>query len=114
MAMNTTADLVDSAHITQLELTITSPALENFDLIDTIRAYLFDGVNEVQVAIDQPHVDDGAKTITFQANHVDVKEFVKLDMFKCRFWISLDENPLNNISITVDVTFKVYAKEQKD
>lgn len=111
---NTAADRIDSAVITTLKLTITSPALEDFDLIEWVLASLTGtGLTELSVASDQPHTDNASKTLTFSAGSVDVKEFVKLDKFRARFSIKLDQDPLNNVSITVDITFKVFARENE-
>lgn len=113
-ANNTSADRVDSAFITKLEIKITSPPLEDFNLLDSIIASIEGaGLTKTEIARDVPHTNDNSKTITFSPGKVDVKEFVKLDKVKLWFWCSLDEDPLNNVTISVDVTFTVYARENE-
>jgi hypothetical protein len=111
---NTSAELVDSAFITLLRLTITFPSAENFDLVDTIGASLTAaGLTELKVVPDAAHANDASKIYTFATTKVNIKEFIKGTAFKARFYLSLDENPLNNITIDVELEATVYARENE-
>lgn len=110
---NTSAERVDSARVTNLKLTIQAPPSQDFDLLAFIRANLTAaGLSQMQIASIDPYGDGGSKVITFSASG-DVKEFIKKDKFQTRFDVKLDEDPDGNVTIQVEITVRVYARENE-
>jgi len=111
---NTSADRVDSAYITNYNLTIKFPTTQTFDLLRWIRSYIeSEGSSDFLVQDIDTFMDNGSKVLSFVLPKANFKEAIKKDNIKAKCVIKLDQGPMDNVTIDVDLGFKVYARENQ-
>jgi hypothetical protein len=106
----TRKDLVDEIKLTKLELTIKSPASEDFSFLKSISVYISAaGLPEVKIA-SKDIVPENATVLSLDVAGTDLKEYIKADKFSLRLNTVTDELLASDYTINAHSTFFVNAK----
>lgn len=104
------SDLVKSAKLDKLTMTITSPDNVNFDFLNEIKLYInADGLDEMLIASKTDIPDTEDNIIELETTDTDIAEYIKKDSYSIRIDAITDKLITQEINITADMVFKVTA-----
>jgi hypothetical protein len=108
---DTRKDHIEQIKLTDLSLTITSPAGGTFSFLESCAIYISaNGLSEVQIASLNPVPSTAGATITLETTLVDLQEYIKQDQFKMRVNTVTDELLTSDYHIDIHTNFFVDAK----
>jgi len=108
---DTRKDLIEEIKLTALDLTLTSPATEDFGFLKSISVFLSaEGLSEIKVAWKEVVPDNAGKTLILDITDSDLKEYIKKDKFSLRLNTVTDEFLTSDYHIKVHSVFFVDAK----
>lgn len=107
---NTSVDLVEKVILKKLILTITEPASQNFNFLESVYLYISaDGLPEILIASKEA-VSENINSLPLDVEDKLLDEYIKKDKFKVKVNVTTDETIAQDIEIDADMTFQVTAK----
>jgi hypothetical protein len=111
---DTRKDLIQEIKLTQMVLTINTPASGNYNFLKDIILYInADGLDEVKLAWQENIPNDNVKQLTLNVSNADIKEFIKKDQFNLRVVTTTDEVITTEYKIDLHYVLFVDAKLKK-
>ncbi|MFA7274357.1 MAG: hypothetical protein WC044_10830 [Crocinitomicaceae bacterium] len=111
---DTRKDLIQEIKLTQMVLTVNTPASGNYNFLKDIILYInADGLDEVKLAWQENIPNDSAKQLTLNVSNADIKEFIKKDKFNLRVVTTTDEVITTDYKIDLHYVLFVDAKLKK-
>lgn len=108
---DTRKDLIEEILLTSLELTVVSPASEDFSFLESISIYLnADGLGERKIAWHDQVPNNSGNTLALSVTESDLKEYIKKDRFTIRVNTVTDEALSSDHEINVALELFVDAK----
>lgn len=108
---DTRKDLIEAIKLTDLKMTIQSPADGDFSFLKSIEIYIAaDGLEETKIAYLQDIPDTIGKELVLETSDVDLKEYIKKDQFNLRLQTVTDKVITTDHKLQVNSTFFVDAK----
>ena len=108
---NTRADLVETAHLSELKLTITAPEKQNFNFLNEISLYIKDDEgNEELIASRKNIPEDGSQVLLLETTNTNLKPFVQKEAYSIRTEVKTDQIVNNQVDIKINMVFRVKAK----
>lgn len=108
---DTRKDLIEEIKLTELILTITSPADADFSFLESLTVYISaDGLEELKIASEEAVDPNAGNTLDVDVLDVDLKEYIKKDKFNLRLKTVTDEVISQDHQIDVNSVFFVDAK----
>jgi hypothetical protein len=106
---NTDANHVKNIYLKNLQLTITSPAGQNFNFLQSINIYIStDSSNEILLAFLN-NIPQNVTTITLTPTQAALDAYVKATAYNLRTEVTTDQNLSQNVNIIADSKFQVTA-----
>ncbi len=107
---NTNKDLVEKIELTKLQLTVLSPAGEDFSILKSIEVFINSpGLSETRVAWLN-NVPVSQSTIQLDVSNSDLKDYIFADTFSLKVTTVTDELNTRDYQIEIKSTFNVNAK----
>ena len=108
---DTRKDLIEEIKLTELSLTVNSPANGNFNFLESIEIFLSAAdLPEVKIAWRDEIPSNGSTTIDLSTSTADIKEYIKKDEFSLRVSTVTDEIITQDHEINIHSVFFVDAK----
>ena len=108
---DTRKDLIEEILLTELKLTIESPASQDFDFLKSIEIYISaEGLDEIKIAWKDDIPQNGLKTIELEKTGNDLKEYIKADEFQLRSHTVTRHLISTDTDIEINSVFFVDAK----
>lgn len=108
---DTRKDLIEEIKLTELGLTINSPANGNFNFLESIEIFLSAAdLPEVKIAWKDEIPENGSAKIALLTSTADLKEYIKKDEFSLRVSTVTDEIITQDHEINIHSVFFVDAK----
>ena len=108
---NTRADLVETAHLSELLLTITAPEGQNFNFLNEISLYIKDDEgNEELIAFRKSIPEDGSQVLSLETTSTNLKPYIQKEAFSLRTEVKTDQIVNHQVDIKINMTFRVKAK----
>ena len=108
---NTKKKYIEHIELTDLDLTIQSPAGGDFSFLKSIEIYLSaPGLSEIKVAWNDNVPATTGNTLILQTINNDLQEYLKQDTFKLRVNTVTDEILTSDYDINVHCNFHVDAR----
>jgi alanine dehydrogenase len=105
----TRSDLVKEVYLSNLVLSIKSPEDKTFSFLKSIHIYIrTNDSDEVELAY-KDNVNSDAKFINLDLTHERLDKYIKADSYKLRTEVSTRETLTQDVTIVVDMSFKVTA-----
>jgi hypothetical protein len=106
---NTDANHVKNIYLKNLQLTITSPAGQNFNFLQSINIYIStDSSNEILLA-SLNTIPQNVITITLTPTQAALDMYIKAPSYNLRTEVTTDQNLSQNVNIVADSKFQVTA-----
>lgn len=106
---NTDANHVKNIYLKSLQLTITSPAGQNFNFLKSVNIYIStDSSNEILLA-SLDNIPQNVTTITLTPTQARLDEYVKASSYNLRTEVTTDQNLSQDVDIVADSKFQVTA-----
>ncbi len=107
---DTRKDLIEEIKLTKLQMVITSPTDADFSFLNSVEVYISaEGLEEIKIA--EKEVDENVgSTLDVDVLDIDLKEYIKKDVFNLRLNTVTDEVINEDHEIDVNSTFFVDAK----
>jgi hypothetical protein len=106
---NTTASLVKDVRLSKLTLTISDPATENFDFLQSIKIYIgTDGSDKVLLA-SQDNIPTGVSSIELVSGNAQLDKYIKASSYTLFTEVALRSGVAEEITVRADSKFKVTA-----
>lgn len=106
---DTRVDLVKDITLTQVQLTITSPADKTFSFLKSIKIYISaDGVDEILLA-SKEDISSSAQTLNLDLTDQSLDDYVKSSSYKLRTTVVTKETLTEEIDIQIFTEFEVTA-----
>lgn len=107
---NTQANLVKDVVLEKLVLTIADPADEDFSFLRDMTIYIdADDAPEVKLAYANDIPNNVGKTLELTSTNAKLDAYIKAKSFTVRTQATTDETVSRDITIKLDMTFKVTA-----
>ncbi|GEO05080.1 hypothetical protein AAE02nite_27440 [Adhaeribacter aerolatus] len=107
---NTAAELVKDVVVTKIVMNVESPANEDFGFLKEVELLLAaDNLPEVSIAYLKNIPADAGKTLELTSNNVKLDKYIKAPSITLRTRGTADEVVLNDVTVKVDITFRVTA-----
>ncbi len=107
---NTSKDLIESAVLKEMKLSVANPTNGNFDFLKNIEIYLSaDGLSEVKIAWKLNHQDDGKTVLSLDTSNDDLQEYIKKDKINIRVKTTTDKVLSQDYDIKIEYTFFIDA-----
>ncbi len=108
---NTNADLVESAKLKDVILTIESPTTGDFNFLNEIRIFITaDGLDEVLVASKSNIQEDGSRTLELDVEDVELREYILKDSYTLRTESLTDQTIEEDHILNIYTNFRIDAK----
>jgi len=108
---DTRTDLIEEITLTNMSMTITSPATQTFDFLKTIEIYInAEGVDEKKIAWIENIPQTGLTKITLTTVDDDLKDYIKKDEYKLRSRTVTRQMISKSTDIEIKSSFFVDAK----
>lgn len=108
---NTRADLVETASLSNLKLSILAPENQNFDFLNVIKIYIKDEAGkEALLASSENIPEDGRRVLELETSGADLKPFIQQENYTIRTEATTDQVLNQDVDIRVDMVFTVKAK----
>jgi len=105
----TNADLVKDVYLSELKLSIESPEDKTFSFLKSIHIYIrTDDSDEIELAF-KDDISSDARVINLKTSGSRLDKYLKADGYKLRTKVTTRETLTQDISILVDMKFKVTA-----
>jgi len=107
---NTAAELVKDVTLTKIVLNMEAPADEDFGFLKDVELLI--GVpneSDVSIAYLNDIPADAGRSLELNTHNVKLDKYIKASTFTLRTRGTADESVLNDITVKVDMTFKVTA-----
>lgn len=105
----TRADLVKDVYLSSLVLSIKSPEDKTFSFLKSIHIYIrTDDSDEIELAY-KDEISSDTQSIKLIATDKRLDKYVKADSYKLRTEVTTRETLTQDITIVVDMSFKVTA-----
>ena len=107
---NTAAELVKDVTLNKIVMNLENPVDEDFDFLKDVELFLgADNLPEVSVAYLRDIPNTGSRTLELTSTNVKLDKYMKATSFTLRTRGAADETVLNDITVKVNLTFKVTA-----
>lgn len=107
---NTAAELVKDVVLTKIVMNLENPANEDFGFLKDVELIIGgDNLPEVSLANLKDIPDNAGKTLELTSTNVKLDKYIKASSFTLRTRGTADEVVLNDITVKVNMTFKVTA-----
>ncbi|KAA5549243.1 hypothetical protein [Adhaeribacter rhizoryzae] len=107
---NTAAELVKDVTLHKIVMNLESPANEDFGFLKEVELFLAaDNLPEVSMAHLRDIPADAGRSLELTSNNVKLDKYLKAPSISLRIRGAADEPVLNDITVKVDLTFKVTA-----
>jgi hypothetical protein len=107
---NTDANHVKNIYLKSLQLTITSPANQNFNFLQSVNIYIStNSSNEILLA-SLSTVPQNVTTIALVPTQAALDTYVKASSYNLRTEVTTDQNLSQDVNIVADSRFQVTAK----
>ncbi|WP_071781155.1 hypothetical protein [Adhaeribacter aquaticus] len=108
---NTRANLVKNITLDDLTLTIENPATEDFGFLKDIDVFIStDNTNEAKLAYLHDIPANVGNTLKLNSANPDLMKYINAENFKIRANATIDESVPDDVTMKIDVIFKVVAK----
>jgi len=108
---DTRKDLIEKIQLTDLTLTLTSPAGADFGFLKSISVFISaEGLSETKIAWKEDIPDNPGTVLTLETTGVDLKEYIKKDKFSLRLNTVTDELITSDHHIDMHSVFFVDAQ----
>ncbi len=108
---NTKAELVETAHLSELQLSIVAPEKQNFNFLNEITIYIKDANgNEEPVAFRKNIPEDGSTVIKLETTGTNLKPYIQQENYSIRTDVKTDQIVNHEVKIKINMTFRVKAK----
>ena len=104
----TSADLVKDVKLSELKLTITDPTTKTFSFLKSIRVYISDGTDEIELAY-LDNINSTTNTISLTTTDNKLDKYIKASSYKLRFLAVTKETLTTDVLVKSDMKFKVTA-----
>ena len=105
---NAQKDQVVTAKMTKLTLSITEPADQNFDFLDSITFYVA-ATGEEKTKIASKTISKGVRTFELELEEVDLAKFIKKDSISITTDVK-GRRPSKNTTVKIDANFRIGAR----
>ena len=106
---NTKADLVKDVKLTELKLTITDPASQDFSFLKSVHLYIStDGRDEIELAY-MDDVNSTANNLNLTCTGEKLDDYIKAPSYKIRTSITTKKMLNQNVTVKANMKFKVTA-----
>ena len=110
-ANDTRKDLIEEINLSKLDITVTSPASEDFSFLKSISIFISgSGAAETKIAWLDNVPSNSGSVLNLNVSDIDLKEFIKGDSFSLRLNTVTDEVLTSDYHIKMHSTFFVDAK----
>ncbi|MDB5261072.1 MAG: hypothetical protein JWQ14_353 [Adhaeribacter sp.] len=107
---NTAAELVKDVTLHKIIMNLESPANEDFGFLKDVELFLGgDNLPEVSVAYLRDIPANAGRTLELTTTNVKLDKYLKANSYTLRTRGTADETVLEDITVKVDMTFKVTA-----
>ena len=106
---NTNSNLVKDVRLSRLSLTITDPATENFDFLQSIKLSIGTNQNDKVLLASLDSIPAGVSTINLKPGDSKLDEFIKRGSYTIYTEVSIKSNVSNELTVRADSWFKVTA-----
>ena len=107
---NTAAELVKDVTLNKIVMNMQSPANEDFGFLKEVELFLgADNLPEVSVAYLRDIPANAGRTLQLTSTNVKLDKYLKATSFTLRTRGTADEAVLDDITVKVDMSFKVTA-----
>lgn len=108
---NTSPELVESAFLNQVSLSIVAPETQNFNFLNEINLFIKDGEgNEALLASKKGIPESSLQILELETSGTNLKPFIQKGSFTIRTDAITDQVVDTEIEIKVEMTFTVSAK----
>jgi len=107
---NTAAELVKDVSLRKIVINLESPENEDFGFLKEVELFLTaDNLPEVSMAYLRDIPADAGRSLELTSNNVKLDKYLKAPSISLRIRGAADEPVQNDITVKVDLTFKVTA-----
>lgn len=106
---DTKIELVKEIILTNLDLTITSPADKTFSFLKSIHIYIYTDTEEETEIAWKDDISSDAEMISLQTSNSALDKYVKSSSYKLRTEVVTGETLNQDVDILIDMTFQVTA-----
>ena len=108
---DTRKDLIETIHLTQLNLKITAPDNSNFRFLKKIELFIVaEDLEEKRIAWKEDIPEDIEKFLSLHISNEDLKEYIKKEKFTLRVNTVTDEILISDHHIDIQSSFFVDSK----
>ena len=106
---NTSANLVKDVRLTKLTLTISDPATENFNFLQSIKIYIGTNDSDKVLLASQDNVPTGVSTIELVSSNTQLDKYIKASSYTLFTEVALRSSVAEQITVRADSKFRVTA-----
>ena len=106
---NTSANLVKDVRLTKLTLTISDPATENFNFLQSIKIYIATNDSDKVLLASQDNVPTGVSTIELVSSNTQLDKYIKASSYTLYTEVALRSSVAEQITVRADSKFRVTA-----
>ncbi|TGE21408.1 hypothetical protein E5K00_14050 [Hymenobacter aquaticus] len=106
---NTAADLVKDVKLKRLALTITDPAAENFDFLNSIEISIGTDQNDIVPLASLSSIPKGVSTIELTPSGAKLDKYLKASSYTLHTKVTVNKAILKDITVRADTKFTVTA-----
>lgn len=108
---NTNTDLVESVKLTELILTLQTPASGDFDFLNDISIFIdAEGQEERLIASKINIPEDGARVLELDVEDTELREYIRGESYSLRTETTTDQTIESDHAIEIFTLFRVDAK----
>lgn len=108
---NSRKDLIESAILTRLNLTIDAPADANFDFLNKVEIFInAEGLDEVRIASIDDIPENGSASLDLMTEDTELREYLKKDRYSLNIRATMDKTINESYTIKVANTIFIDAK----
>ena len=105
----TSANLVKDVRLTKLTLTISDPATENFNFLQSIKIYIGTNDSDKVLLASQDNVPTGVSTIELVSSNTQLDKYIKASSYTLFTEVALRSSVAEQITVRADSKFRVTA-----
>jgi len=105
----TSANLVKDVRLTKLTLTISDPATENFNFLQSIKIYIGTNDSDKVLLASQDNVPTGVSTIELVSSNTQLDKYIKASSYTLYTEVALRSSVAEQITVRADSKFRVTA-----